>query len=586
MLTVTVHWAVFPPSSVVTVITAVPSPLAITFPFPSTVATWLLLDDHVIFLFVAFSGKIVALKILFSPTFKLIFSESKAIPVTFTSCFSITYTSQFAIFPPSSVITVIIALPALLATTLPFSSTVATWELFDFQVTLLFVASSGKIVACNVLSFPTVKLISLASNFTPVTLTILGSSSLKTVTSQVAVFPPSSVVTVITAFPSFLPVIFPFWSTANTSSLFDDHVTFLFVALVGSIVAINILVALTFTVIEFVFKLTSVTATLSELGFWLSATVTWQVAVFPPSSVVTVIVAKPALLATTFPFWSTVAISELLDDHVTFLFVASSGKTVACNVLFVPTFNLIACKSKFTLTTFLSPDSASFVTVTLQETVIPPSSVVAIIFATPSDFPVTLPFSFTIATTGLLDVHITVLFVAFSGTTVATKSLISSIFNSSVCAFNVIPSTPIVPGSICSSFVTVTLQDAYIPLSSVITVTVVVPTAFAVTIPFSSTSAIVLSFVFHITFLFVAFSGITVAFNCIFSLTFKFTDCVLINTPVTVTSSGSGFGSTVSSITVTSHSATFASSSVVTVTIVVPTAFAVTFPASSTPTTE
>ena len=139
--------------------------------------------------------------------------------------------------------------------------------MFDFQVTLLFVASSGKIVACNVLSFPTVKLISLASNFTPVTLTILGSSSLKTVTSQVAVFPPSSVVAVITAFPSFLPVIFPFWSTANTSSLFDDHVTFLFVALVGSIVAINILVALTFTVIEFVFKLTSVTATLSELGF-------------------------------------------------------------------------------------------------------------------------------------------------------------------------------------------------------------------------------------------------------------------------------------------------------------------------------
>lgn len=50
----------------------------------------------------------------------------------------------------------------------------------------------------------------------------------------------------------------------------------------------------------------------------------------------TVISVVPALTATTFPLVSTVAMVESLDDHVTFLFVASAGKTVAVKVSFAP----------------------------------------------------------------------------------------------------------------------------------------------------------------------------------------------------------------------------------------------------------
>ena len=65
-------------------------------------------------------------------------------------------------------------------------------------------------------------------------------------------------------------------------------------------------------------------------------TVTEQVAVLFPSAVVTVIVAEPAATAVTVPF-ATVAFVESLDVHVTFLFVALDGVTVAVNVSDPPT---------------------------------------------------------------------------------------------------------------------------------------------------------------------------------------------------------------------------------------------------------
>ncbi len=62
-----------------------------------------------------------------------------------------------------------------------------------------------------------------------------------------------------------------------------------------------------------------------------------HLAVLLPSTVLTVISVVPALTATTFPLVSTVAMVESLDDHVTFLFVAFAGKTVAVRVSFAPT---------------------------------------------------------------------------------------------------------------------------------------------------------------------------------------------------------------------------------------------------------
>ncbi len=70
------------------------------------------------------------------------------------------------------------------------------------------------------------------------------------------------------------------------------------------------------------FKLTFVTGTI---------TVTTQVAVLPPSSVVTVMSAVPAATAVTKPASSTVAMSLSLLVHDTFLLVASVGAKVAVN---------------------------------------------------------------------------------------------------------------------------------------------------------------------------------------------------------------------------------------------------------------
>ena len=65
-VTVTVHVAVLLPSTVLTVIVAVPAAIAVTTP-PSTVTTLLSLVDHVTFLFVALLGLIVATKVSVPP---------------------------------------------------------------------------------------------------------------------------------------------------------------------------------------------------------------------------------------------------------------------------------------------------------------------------------------------------------------------------------------------------------------------------------------------------------------------------------------------------------------------------------------
>ena len=70
-------------------------------------------------------------------------------------------------------------------------------------------------------------------------------------------------------------------------------------------------------------------------GEALSVTVTEQVALFPPSSVVTVMVVDPALTAVTFPSM-TVATPASALLHLMFLFVALSGLTVAVSKALFP----------------------------------------------------------------------------------------------------------------------------------------------------------------------------------------------------------------------------------------------------------
>lgn len=109
--TVTVQVAFLPlPSFAVQVIVAVPLATPVTTPVELTVATFVLEDFHVRFLFVALLGVIVAFNVSFAPfvisaldleSFILVI-ETKSVTVTLQVCFT---------FPPSVDVQVIVALP-------------------------------------------------------------------------------------------------------------------------------------------------------------------------------------------------------------------------------------------------------------------------------------------------------------------------------------------------------------------------------------------------------------------------------------------------------------------------------------------
>ena len=63
----------------------------------------------------------------------------------------------------------IVALPALIAVTMPFSSTVAMLSSLEVQVTLLSVASSGATVAVSLTVSSTTSSADVLSSVTPVT---------------------------------------------------------------------------------------------------------------------------------------------------------------------------------------------------------------------------------------------------------------------------------------------------------------------------------------------------------------------------------------------------------------------------------
>jgi hypothetical protein len=86
-----------------------------------------------------------------------------------------------------------------------------------------------------------------------------------TVTVQVAVLPPSSVVALIVAVPEEMPLTMPFGNTVVTAGLLVFHATFLFVALEGVMAAVSVSVSPALRLKIVLFKLTPVTATLPPL---------------------------------------------------------------------------------------------------------------------------------------------------------------------------------------------------------------------------------------------------------------------------------------------------------------------------------
>ena len=132
------------------------------------------------------------------------------------------------------------------------------------------------------------------------------------------------------ASPAFTPVTLPAASTVAMAVSLDFQVTFWLVAFSGVMVAVRVSLSPTKMLVAVLLSFTPVTLTS------LSLTVTLHVAVLPPSSVVTVMVASPAFTPMTLPL-ATVATASLLDFQVTFLLEASLGATVAVRVSDPPT---------------------------------------------------------------------------------------------------------------------------------------------------------------------------------------------------------------------------------------------------------
>ena len=129
-------------------------------------------------------------------------------------------------------------------------------------------------------------------------------------------------------------------------------------------------------------------------------TTTLQVAVLPPSDVVTVMLAEPTATPVTTPLLLTLATLSLLLFHVTFLLVAVEGEIVgeSCTVFPIETVVLLG---RLTLETEMV-----LLTVTVQEA-LAPLLVVAVMVAVPAPTAVTLPDELTVATLVLLLLQVT-----------------------------------------------------------------------------------------------------------------------------------------------------------------------------------
>ena len=235
---------------------------------------------------------------------------------------------------------------------------------------------------------------------------------------HVAVTPePSTAVAVIFASPALTAVTNPFSSTVATSSLSLVHVKLRLSASSGATVAASCAVKL-FSIVS------SLSSSITEVTSF-GVTVTLHVAVTPePSTAVAVMFASPTLTAVTNPFSSTVATSSLSLVHIKPRSSALSGATVAASCA-VKLFSIV---SSFLLSV---TEVTSFgETVTLQVAVTPePSTAVAVMFASPTLTAVTNPFSSTVATSSLSLLHFRVLFLQFSGSTVAVSCNVDCLSN-------------------------------------------------------------------------------------------------------------------------------------------------------------
>ncbi len=150
-----------------------------------------------------------------------------------------------------------------------------------------------------------------------------------------------------------------------------------------------------------------------------------------PLSVVAVTVTVPGFTAVILPEASTVAIEGSLEVQVTFLSTASVGVIVAVKVSLAPTV-------KLSVVLFSDIVVLESFTLTAQEEVkLLPSLVVAVIIAEPAFTAVTLPKVSTLAIEGSLEVQVSDLSGALSGTTTCDKVSVCPTVNVSDVLFKV-----------------------------------------------------------------------------------------------------------------------------------------------------
>jgi len=144
---------------------------------------------------------------------------------------------------------------------------------------------------------------------------------------------PTTVVAFIATVPFATPLTTPDMELTVAIAVFaDDHTTALFDVLDGKTVAVSVVFLPTFTLTDAGETVTDV-ATIGTA----SVTVTAAVAMNPPLTVVTVIVADPTTTPVTTPVVAfTVAIAISLEEYEIPLLVAFVGDTVAVRVYVLP----------------------------------------------------------------------------------------------------------------------------------------------------------------------------------------------------------------------------------------------------------
>ena len=324
LATVTLHEAVLLPSFVVTVITASPDDNAVTSPVLSTFATALFEDVYVTSLLSASAGATVALSFTVSPFLRLTVVLSSATELTFITLLTPVTVSFLITVLDDVALTVAITstVPAFLKLKVPSVAICAILLSDTDHITvLLSVVSSGVIFAVN-LYFVSVYNVPDG----PVTVTSVIWLNTLIVTFDCMLLSALDTAVIVTV-PVFFAVTSPVLLTTATDASDVFHSTDFACVVLSGIYFIPSCTCAPFSSSAGALVIVIVLSCIISFS-----TVILHLAVFLPSSVITVITASPNDNAVTSPLSSTAATASLSDVKCTFLLSAFSGSTVALSL--------------------------------------------------------------------------------------------------------------------------------------------------------------------------------------------------------------------------------------------------------------